>query len=425
MGYNYGSASDFDDIFTLDDFDLKDETVLLRVDINSPLDPRSGKILDDYRIRNHLNTINELKDSKLIIVSHQSRPGKNDYTTLEHHARRISQLLGRNVYYKDGLFESHVREKIKELECGEVLILENARFYAEETYLKGDKDMNKHQNTHIVRNLAPLIDYYVHDAFAAAHRAQPTLVGFSEVVPSMAGKVMEKEIVNMSKAFTDGPDENRNKVAVLGGIKVDDSIKVAKRMLTSGGFDKLLTSGVVANIFLMAKGHELGKGNEEFLEKELPDYKELVKEAKDMLEKWGDRIEVPIDVVLNVDGERNGIPLEELPSDYPIFDIGLDSIMEYKEDIDEADLVILNGPAGAFEIEEFSIGTTELFRAVANSKAYSIIGGGESTAALDELGLQDKIDHVSTGGGSCINFLAGRELEGVEALKRSFKRFKK
>ncbi|MFP4608094.1 MAG: phosphoglycerate kinase [Candidatus Aenigmatarchaeota archaeon] len=410
-----------DEIFTLDDFDLKGQKVLLRVDINSPLDPETGRILDDHRIRSHLKTVRELIDTKLVIVAHQSRPGKNDYTTLEPHAERLSKLLREEVEYVDGLFDSHVLQKIDGMDKGEILLLENARFFAEETYLKGEKDWDKQENTHIVKKLSSEIDFHVHDAFAAAHRAQPTLVGFSGVVPTLAGRVMERELKNMSKAFT---MEESPKVAFLGGMKADDSIEVARHLLQKGDIDTILTGGVVGNIFLMASGHDLGRGNREFLEKELPGYETTVEEAKELLDEWSEKIKLPKDVVLNEGGERKGVPLDELPSDHPVFDIGLDTITEYRKEIEKAALVVLNGPAGAFEIEEFSIGTREIFKAIARADAYSIIGGGHSTAVLDKLDLEDEIDHISTGGGSCINFLTGKELEGVQALRRSHRIFK-
>jgi len=409
-----------DEIFFLDDFDLTGKKVLLRVDINSPLDPESGRILDDYRIRSHLDTIRELSDSKLIIVAHQSRPGKNDFTTMEPHAERISKLLRKRVEYVDGLFDKNALNKIRNMWDGQIILLENARFFSEETYLKGVKDWEKQKNTHIVQKLAPEIDFHVHDAFAAAHRAQPTLVGFSDLVPTLAGRVMERELNNLGKVFT---MEERPKVAFLGGMKAEDSIEVSKHMLENGHVDKILTGGVTANIFLMASGHELGEGNREFLKDEFGNYEEIVEEAVEVLESWPDRVKMPIDVVLNEDGERNGKPLDELPSEYPIFDIGLDTMMDYKKEIEGAALVVVNGPAGAFEMEEFSIGTKEIFRSVAGSDAYSIVGGGHSTAVLENLGLSESIDHISTGGGSCINFLAGRNLDGVEALRRSKKAF--
>lgn len=415
-------AENYDDLFKLDDFDLDGSTVLLRIDINSPIDPSTGRILDDHRIQSHLKTIKELKNTRLIIIAHQSRPGKNDYTNLKSHAKRLGKLLRRDVDYIDGLFDSHVKDRIENLSKGDILLLENARFFAEETYLKGVKDWKKHENTHIVKNLAPMIDYFVHDAFAAAHRAQPTLVGFTNIVPCIVGRVMERELENMGKAFKDGLSL---KVAILGGMKVEDSIEVAEHMLENDNMDTILTAGVTANIFMMASGYELGEGNQKFLEDEIPGYEKQVKRAKELLDRFGEKIKIPKDVVLNVDGERKGVRLEDLrPNKYPIFDIGLDTIMEYSKIINKSDLVILNGPAGAFEMEDFSLGTTELFKTIAHSNAYTIIGGGHSTAVLNSLDIEEEIDHVSTGGGSCINFLAGKSLVGVESLKKSYKKFK-
>ncbi|MFO7793124.1 MAG: phosphoglycerate kinase [Candidatus Saliniplasma sp.] len=409
-----------EELLSLDHFDLEDKTVGIRVDINSPLDPSTGRILDDHRIRSHVPTIYELSESKVVIIAHQSRPGKDDYIPMKVHAERLNKLIRREVEYIDGLFDSRVKKKINEMEKGDILMLENARFFAEETYLKSNPDMSVHENSHIVKNLAPLFDYYVHDAFAAAHRSQPTLVGFAEKVPMVAGRVMEKEIVDMGKAFDESLD---NKIIILGGMKVHDSLEIATQMLRNNTMDRVLTTGVVGNIFLIADGNELGEGNRKFLERELSGYENLVEEARELLNAYGDKINIPTDVVLNKDGKRKGVQLDELPSEYPVYDIGLDTIVDYKNLIEETDLVVVNGPAGAFEIDEFSIGTKEIFRSVAKSNGFSIIGGGHSTAVVEKLGLTKDIDHLSTGGGSCINFLAGKEMAGIEALKRSKKKF--
>ncbi len=410
------------DFFTLDDFDLKGRTVLVRVDINSPIDPGSGRILDDHRIRRHMDTIGDLDKSKVIIMAHQSRPGKADFTTLNQHALRMSQILGKRVEYVDGLFDSHVRTKIRQMKSGDKILLENTRMYSEETSLKGDPDLDKHENTHIVRNLSPLIDFFVQDAFAASHRAQPTLIGFSQVVPMLAGRVMERELLNLGKAFK---NSLHPKIAMLGGAKVDDSMEIAEHMLESRSIDVVLTCGLMGNIFLMAAGHDLGPENNVFLEREFSDHQSLVDRAKGMIEKWDDKIKMPSDVALSVKGERKNVTLDKLPSEYPVFDIGLRTIMEYTKYIREAELIIVNGPAGAFEYDDFSIGTTELFRAAAHSDAFSIIGGGHSVAVLEKLDIEELIDHISTGGGACINFLAGKSMPGIDALIRSKRIFRK
>ncbi len=408
--------------FTLDDFNLRGRTVLVRVDINSPIDPSTGRILDDHRIRSHLETIKDLENAKVVILAHQSRPGKNDYTTMDQHAIRMSQLLGKRVEYVDGLFDSHVRTRIGNMKSGDKILLENTRFYAEEITLKGESDWNKHKGTHMVSNLAPLVDFFVNDAFAAAHRAQPSLIGFAEVVPNIAGRVMQKELEDIGRAFK---ENNRPKIAILGGTKIDDSMEVAEHMLSQESMDTILTTGLMGNIFLMASGHDIGKGSVDVLKREFTDYDALVQRAKKILERWGDKIRIPRDIALNVDESRKDVGLEELPSEYPIFDIGLETLMDYTKELINAKLVIVNGPAGVFENEDFSIGTTELFRAVAHSDAFSIIGGGHSVAVLEKLDIEDEINHISTGGGSCINFLAGKPMPGIEALERSKRIFKK
>jgi len=405
----------------MDDFDLSGRTVLLRVDINSPIDPASGRLLNDARLREHLSTIRDLRHAKTVVLAHQSRPGKDDFTTLEAHADRMSALLGRPVTYVDSLFSGAAVQAIQAMHAGDVLVLENTRFYAEEEAL-ADAKIEKMAKTHMVRRLAPLADYFVLDAFAAAHRAQPSLVGFCEVLPTLAGRVMEKELTMLTRAI-ENPE--RPKIAIFGGIKADDSIAVTKFMLERDIVDRVLTAGGVANMFLHASGTDPGAPTAEFMRKEVGGYDELVGQCKELLAKYRGRIAVPIDVVVNDGGKRKALRVDELPSDFQIYDVGIDTIAAYADEVARAKTIILNGPAGVFELEEFSVGTRELFRAVAETEAFTVLGGGHTVAAVEQFGLQDKIDHLSTGGGALINFLAGKELPLVTALKRSYKKFSK
>jgi phosphoglycerate kinase len=409
------------DFFTMDDFDLSGRTVLLRVDINSPIDPGTGDLLNDARIREHLTTIRELRHSKVALLAHQSRPGKDDFTTLEVHAERIGALLGRPVRYVPSLFGRPAIESIEAMRPGDVVVLENTRFYSEEEAL-ADAPLEKMAKTHIVQRLAPHADYFVLDAFAAAHRSQPSLVGFCEVLPSLAGRVMERELTMLTRAIH---DPSRPKIALLGGVKADDSIAVAKHMLEGDLVDGILTSGGVANLFLDAAGFDPGPATTDFMRREVDDYDAHRAMCKDLLTKYPRRILVPTDVVLNDRGEREPIPVSGLPARLPIYDIGLDTIARYVEEIRRAKTIFFNGPAGVFELEPFSVGTRELLTAIAEADGFSIVGGGHTVAAVEQLGLQDRIDHVSTGGGALINFLAGRELPLVSALKRSYKKFSK
>jgi len=409
------------DFFTMDDFNLSGRTVLLRVDINSPIDPSSGRLLNDARLREHLTTIRDLRGSKVAILAHQSRPGKDDFTTLEAHAERLQALLGRPVRYVDSLYGRHALEAIQSMEVEDVVVLENTRFYAEDESL-ADAKFEKMATTHMVRRLAPLADYFVLDAFAAAHRAQPSLVGFCEVLPTLAGRVMEKELTMLTQAMESA---DRPKIAIFGGVKADDSIAITKHMLERGVVDRVLTTGGVANMFLHASGVDPGPPTTSFMRKEVEGYDEFLGSCKELLARFPDRILMPTDVVLNDNGRRRPVLVRELPSDLPVHDVGLDTIAHYSDEIHRAKTVILNGPAGVFEIEEFSVGTRELFRAVAEAVAFSVVGGGHTVAAMEQFGLVGELDHVSTGGGALINFLAGKEMPLVTALRRSKAKFGK
>ncbi len=320
------------DFFTLDDFNTAGKTVLLRVDINSPVDPASGMLLNDARLREHMITIRDLHRSKLVILAHQSRPGKDDFTTMEQHAIRLSQLLGKQVRYVDGLFNKAALEAIRGLAVGDAVIMENTRFYAEEEAL-ADQKIEKMAKSHIVRKLSQVADYFVLDAFAAAHRAQPTLVGFAETMPTMAGRLMEKELTMVGRALT---SSERPKIAILGGIKADDSVAVAKHMLAGNVVDKVVTTGGVANLFLAAKGVDLGKPSTELLRKEIEDYDDYVKQGRELLLAHKNRILMPTDVAVNAGGSRKNLQVSELPSQYLISDIGLDTMVTYRREIAEA-----------------------------------------------------------------------------------------
>jgi phosphoglycerate kinase len=315
----------------------------------------------------------------------------------------------------DSLFGAPALEAIRAMNPGDITLLENARFFAEEEAL-ADAKPEKMARTHIVQRLAPAADYFCLDAFAAAHRAQPTLVGFAEVLPTMAGRVMQRELEMLDRATT---ASERPKLGVFGGIKIDDSVAVIQHVLSANIVDRVLAVGGVATAFLEAQGHDPGKATAEFMRREIEEYPALVEQARALLGKYRDRIEVPTDVAVNDGGRRHGIPVSQLPSPHPIADIGLDTIVRFCDDVRAARTVFLNGPAGIFEIEDFSLGTRELFRAVADAEAFTVVGGGHTVAAVEQWGLQDKIDHVSTGGGALIHYLSGRPLPLVEALRRS------
>ena len=407
-----------EEFLTLDDFDLKGKSVLVRVDINSPIDPSSGRILNDSRIRSHVETLQDLRESRTVIIAHQSRPGKADFTTLKAHADRLSYLMGRRVAYVDSLFGSKAIGAIKNMHVGDMLILENTRMFSEEIILQ-NRTLAKQSRSHIVRSLAPHMDFFVHDAFAAAHRSQPSLVGFSEVLTTIAGRVMEKELDALGR-FLGGLQKPN--AAILGGVKTDDSIDIARNLLERDVADKVLTTGTVGNLFLIASGVDVGEANLDLARKEIEDYESVLDEARNLLGKFKGNIEIPEDVVVNHHGKRKGMRVEDLPSDQLISDIGLDTIVHFADIIGHSKTAVMNGPAGIFEIPDFSTGTSELLRAMAYSDAYTIIGGGHTVAAADNFNVAAKIDHVSTGGGSLMEYLSGKTLPGIEALKKWKKR---
>lgn len=403
------------DYLTMDDVILDNKRVLVRVDFNSPMDP-SGNILDDKRIKSHLDTLRALEDCRVVLMAHQSRAGKKDYTTLEAHARQATRLLRRDVVYIDDIFGSHAREAIKSLVPGEVILLENTRFYAEENMNRTPAD---HAKSHMVKKLAPLFDLFINDAFAVSHRSHCSVVGFTEVLPSIAGILMDKEITALDKGMKGNEHPT---VFSLGGTKADDSIKVTKNVLGRGGADKILTSGVVATVFMMAAGIDVGDANRKFVEDQ--EYLEQIPIAAKLLKEYPGKIAMPVDVALNKNGERVEVAVDKLPTDLPIADIGLETIVNYSKDLKDARVTVTNGPTGIFEQEKFRLGTAELLKAATQS-GYSIVGGGHSIAAIDQLGLESKFSHVSMGGGASITYLSGEPLPGIEALKKAALRMRK
>lgn len=404
------------DFYTIDDLELEDKTVLVRVDVNSPVDPKSGLILDDTRIKLHAETVSELanKGAKTVLLAHQSRPGKADFTTLVQHADALSRILGKPVEYVDDIFGSNARSHISKLEKGDILLLENVRFYSEEVI---NRDPKLHVESHLVEKLSPLIDYYINDAFAAAHRSQPSLVGFAFKVPSAAGRVMERELKILYNAVYNA---ERPCVYVLGGVKVDDSITIAENVLRKGSADYILTTGLVANIFLWGAGVDIKQVNENFIKNK--DYCDWVVKAKKLLREFEGKILYPRDVAIPVHKERVEFQVKEIPNQ-PIFDIGSETIEEYVKIIRGAGTLFANGPAGVFEEEGFSIGTEDILNAIASSPGFSIIGGGHLAAAANQMGLSG-INHISSGGGASINLLAGEELPVVSVLKQAKSMYK-
>ncbi|MCK4222896.1 phosphoglycerate kinase [Candidatus Bathyarchaeota archaeon] len=404
-------------ILTMGDFDFDNRTVLVRVDFNSPIDPETGKILEDIRIRMHgETTIKELveKGSKVVVLAHQGRPGEPDFTSLEQHAKVLSGILGRPVRYIDDLFGEKAKSAIREMKSGEILVLQNVRTYAKERK-KGTPD--EQAKTEFVQSLAPLVDIFVNDAFAAAHRAHVSIIGFTPVLPSVAGRIMERELEALAKAL-ESPEKPC--VYILGGAKADDALRISKYVLDNNIADYILTGGVAGHLFLVAKGLDLGRLNIEFLQKKK--LMEFVQGIRELIREYPERIKTAPDLAIDVDGKRREISVEELPTDYSLCDIGTKTIQQYAEIIEKAKSIVVSGPVGIFENEEFAKGTKMILEAVANSQAFSLVGGGHTVAAVKQLALEQKMGYISTAGGALIEFLMGEELPGVAALEEAAKR---
>jgi len=392
---------------------------LVRVDINAPVNPQSGLILHDTRMRLHGETIKELsqKGAKVVVLAHQSRPGKKDFTTLEQHSTVLSKNLALDVKYVDSIFSSGAKEAIKSLKNHEIILLENVRFFSEESI---NKPADEQAKTFLPKKLAPLVDIFINDAFAAAHRSQPSLVGFTPIVPSAAGRVMERELKVIQNALD---TVEKPCVFILGGMKADDSIEVMENVLKNGTADYVLTTGLVANIVLLASGVNIRKINKKFIKNR--DYCYLVKKSKKLLKEHGSKIVYPKDVAIeNKNKERVDVLIDNIPN-FPIFDIGIESIKDYAKLIRSGKTIFANGPAGVFEDPKFAMGTEDILNAIASSNGFSIIGGGHIAAATTAMGFENDVSHISSGGGACINLLAGKKLAAVEALEESAKNMKK
>ncbi len=390
---------------------------MLRVDFNSPIDPSSNQILDDKRFREHLPTVQALEDARLVVLTHQSRPGKKDFTTLEAHAAKLERLLGRPVTYVEDIFGRCARDAIRSAKRGDVLMLENLRFAAEENLTLKPEEAKK---TLLVRRLASMADVYVNDAFGTAHRSQPSIVGgLPLVLPSVAGLLMEKEVANLSRVFSGAPASRHLRARRDEGGRLDSGRRERPRARNGRPGDRRRRGGKR----LFACGGPRYRAPSARLIDDLG-YRAEIDKAKDLLESYRDRLSLPHSVAVREDGERVEYPpLDAVPEEAQVLDIGSDSIGSLTRTISDSGTVVVNGPAGLFEEEQFAVGTFELLRA-ASTVEFSVVGGGHSGAAIERLGLESEFTHISTGGGgAAIEFLTGKKMPAIEALEMSRKIF--
>lgn len=410
-------------INTIDDFDVAGKTVFLRVDINQPVNKMSDTLEDITRIKACAPTVTELseKGAKVVILAHQGSDIEyKNYYNLRPHAKVLALLTGKKVTFVLDVCGPYAIEQITHMNDGDIILLDNVRFMAEEMTLFETKlklTPEQQAQTQVVSRLAPHADLFVVDAFAAAHRAQPTLIGFQQLVPSAMGRLFEKEYSVLSEILK---SPKRPLVFVLGGAKIQDAFLMMDKILKENIADKVLAGGLVGNIMLIAKGIDIGKASRDFILNS--NLGEFIERAKNVLEEYSDKIVMPVDLSYRKD-LRITVDVDSLPTHEMLVDIGEKTVEIFKSHIRSAKTVFVNGPMGVFEEPLSEYGTKQVWQALAETDAYTVLGGGDSVAATNRFGLADKIGYVCTGGGALVRFLSGDELPVVAALKRSANKF--
>ncbi|MEC9075785.1 MAG: phosphoglycerate kinase [Candidatus Thermoplasmatota archaeon] len=408
-------------VLSLDDVSLDGKVVLLRVDVNSPMNPENMEFLDDRRFTEFLPTLDDLSSSKVVIISHQSRPGKLDFTSTEPHSKLLSRLTGRKVDFVPDVCGESAIQAIKSMEDGDVLFLNNVRMLDEENSMK-KASQQELAKSEIVRKLSSVADAYVTDAFATAHRSSPSLTGFTNEIPCIAGRLMKREINALRTAVYDPP---RPYVAILGGIKCDDSLRVARNLIQNGSIDRIAMVGVVGNLMLWASGHDIGEGNREFIRKSLGEaFDETWQDSQKLVSEYQSLLFLPSDLAIEDGGTRKNIGLDDLPTNFPIYDIGIDTMMRLRPLLMEANCLLWNGPASYFEKSEFAYGTVEIMNMFTEATGVTIVGGGHTSALFNQRGKADQVSHNSTGGGSVLTMLSGGVMPVFESLEASDNKFR-
>ena len=398
-------------VLTLDDFDLKGKTVFLRIDMNCPIDPETMEILGIKRIEEAVETLESLKDARVVVASHQGRVGNKDYTGMDKHAKVLEKLMNKKIKYVEDVIGEAAQNAIKGLEDGDILLLDNLRLCAEENYEFLPEDAAK---TIMVSRLSKLFDLCVLDSFPSAHRSHPSIIGFPQVLPACAGRIVQREVQNLDEIMTVAKAPH---VIVLGGSKILDRLEAIKLLIQNGRADHVLLTGLIGNVFMRAQARiksSLGIKREE----------EAVAKAHALIGEYPDVFATPVDIAIDKDGERIEMDVREMDRGDKIFDLGPKTIEYYSKLISGAGTVFISGPAGFFEKENFSYGTKELLKSVANSMATTIVSGGHLTTALKQQGLADKINHVSTAGGALVLYLTGEKLPMINALEEAAKKYR-
>jgi phosphoglycerate kinase len=405
---------------SIDDYNYEDKTVLLRVDINSPIDPKSKKIINENRIIKSIPTIEKLlnQGAKLAIIAHQG--DTQDYQnliSLEEHADKLSLLMERKIGYIDDVAGPAAQEKIKSLKSGECVLLGNLRYLAEEisTFENFVKlKPNEMLDTFLVRGLSPVIDFYVNDAFAAAHRSAPSMVAFQEIKPSAAGYLLFDEVSALEK-ITNSPEHPC--VFILGGAKISDAFGMMSEVLENGIADTILSCGITGEIMLIASGFDIGAKKRKFINDKGLD--EFIDKAKILLENYSKKILLPSDLAYEVNGNRKECSISDLPINELFFDIGPKTISNYTKSINNAKTIFMNGPPGFYENEHFQEGSRNILQIVESAPGYSVIGGGDTVTAATKYTQLKNFDYVCTAGGAMVRYLSGVKLPLLVAMENN------
>tara|TARA_B100001094_G_C18162718_1_gene790291 strand:+ start:678 stop:1934 length:1257 start_codon:yes stop_codon:yes gene_type:complete len=403
-------------VLSLDAYDLEGQTVLYRVDVNSPLNPIDKTLLDDSRLRTLKPTLQLLSKSKVVILAHQSRPGKDDFSDMSQHSARLSQIINRDIMFIKDICSDSTIDKIRDMKNGDILFLDNMRIHSEE-YSKKYENWQNTEESEIVTKLSSVADLYVTDAFAAAHRKSPTLTGFTTKLPCIPGNLMMSELSNLRTAIDNPP---RPYLAILGGAKADDSLRVALNLIQKNIIDKIAFVGVVGNLMIWANGYDIGNRNKDFITNSIGDaFDETWVMAQKLVKQYPDLLILPTDIAVEINEERVPMQLDELPTEYPIYDVGLQSLMNLRPIILNSKCILWNGPASFFEKPGFAFGTIEILNMCIETEALTIIGGGHTSALVSSRGVVDKVTHNSTGGGSTMCLLSGENMPVIESLIKS------
>ena len=404
------------DWLTVEDLKVQGKTVLLRLDINSPI--QGGKVAGTERLEASAEAVRDLaqRGAKVVVLAHQGRRGDDDYTSLREHAALLGKFASVPVHFVDDTAGAKAVEAVQRVKQGEALVLENVRGLEEETKKGKPED---HAKATFVQALAKHAQAFVNDAFSASHRSQASLVGFPMLLPSAAGPGLDRELTALEKA-SGNPEPPT--VYVLGGAKPEDSIAVMRHNFAQGKLDLALLTGMVGELFMVARGHELGQPTMELLQRK--GVLEHLPAAEKLLEEYDEGIITAEDVGVRGKRGREDLWTEDLPTEFPILDIGPATVERYTEELSQAGSIFLNGPAGLFEEPPFDFGTKALLTAIKESEGFSLLGGGHTTSSLTKFGHRfEDFGHVSLAGGALMAYLTGEPLPAVEALKASKGKF--